>query len=75
MTIGIEQNYTGQLARLIRMMTGRALDGQILAYDGRPFSPQEIVAAVDRVLAGEPEVHVESGEPPLPRATEVGVNV
>lgn len=75
LTIGVEQNYTGQLAKLIRMMTGRRLDGRILAYDGRPFSPQEIVAAVERVLAGEQEVHVESGEPPLPRETEVGVNV
>lgn len=75
LTIGVEQNYTGQLAKLIRMMTGRDLDGRVLAYDGRPFSPQEIVAAVERVLAGEEEVHVESAEPPLPRETEVGVNV
>lgn len=75
LTIGIEQNYTGQLGRLIRMMTGRALDRRILAYDGRPFSPQEILAAVNRALAGEEDVHVEPGEPPLPRETEVGVNV
>lgn len=75
LTVGVEQNYTGQLAKLIRMMTGRRLDRHILAYDGRPFSPQEIVAAVERALAGEEEVHVEPGEPPLPRHTEVGVNV
>lgn len=75
LTIGVEQNYTGQLAKLIRMSTGRRLDRCILAYDGRPFSPQEIVAAVDRVLAGEEEIHIEPGEPPLPRETEVGVNV
>lgn len=75
LTIGVEQNYTGQLAKLIRMMTGRNLDRCILAYDGRPFSPQEIVAAVDRALAGEEEIHIEPGEPPLPRETEVGVNV
>jgi 2-oxoglutarate ferredoxin oxidoreductase subunit alpha len=75
LTIGVEQNYTGQLAKLIRMMTGRNLDRRILAYDGRPFSPSEILAAVDRALAGEMEIHIESGEPPLPRETEVGVNV
>lgn len=75
LTIGVEQNYTGQLAKLIRMMTGRNLDRRILAYDGRPFSPQEILTAVDRALAGELEIHIESGEPPLPRETEVGVNV
>lgn len=75
LTIGVEQNFTGQLAMLVRMMTGRDLDRRVLAYDGRPFTPQEIVAAVERALAGEEEVHVESGEPPLPRETEVGVNV
>jgi 2-oxoglutarate ferredoxin oxidoreductase subunit alpha len=74
-TIGVEQNYTGQLMKLIRMTTGRKLDGYVLSYDGRPYSPQEIVAAVERVLAGEAGVHVEPGELPLPPHTEVGVNV
>ena len=73
--VGVKQNYTGQLGKLIRMMTGRKLDGHVLSYDGRPYSPREISAAVERVLAGEAEVHVESGEPPLPPHTEVGVNV
>jgi len=75
LTVGVEQNYTGQLAKLIRMTTGHELQGRILSYDGRPFSPQEIVAAVGRVQGGETEIHVESGEPPLPAETEVGVNV
>lgn len=75
LTIGVEQNYTGQLAQLIRMTTGRDLDRRILAYDGRPFSPQEILAAVERAVAGEREVHIVPGEPPLPRETDVGVNV
>lgn len=48
---------------------------RILAYDGRPFSPQEILAAVERAVAGEREVHIVPGEPPLPRETDVGVNV
>lgn len=75
LTVGVEQNYTGQLAKLIRMTTGHELQARILSYDGRPFSPQEIVAAVARAQAGEVEIHVESGEPPLPAETEVGVNV
>ncbi|WP_134773301.1 2-oxoacid:acceptor oxidoreductase subunit alpha [Ornithinimicrobium flavum] len=75
LTIGVEQNFTGQLAKLIRMSTGRQLDRQILAYDGRPFSPQEILTAVEQALAGAEEIHLVSGEPPLPRETEVGVNV
>jgi 2-oxoglutarate ferredoxin oxidoreductase subunit alpha len=74
-TIGVEQNFTGQLGKLIRMMTGRQLDGRILAYDGRPFAPADIVHAVRRVLAGERDVHIEPGEQALPAETEVGVNV
>lgn len=74
-TICVEQNFTGQLAKLIRMMTGHEVGGRILSYDGRPFSPNDIVAGVRRVLGGDREVHVEPGERPLPRDTEVGVNV
>jgi len=46
-TVAVEQNYTSQLARLIRMCTGRTLDGTINKYDGRPFTPEEIVAALE----------------------------
>jgi len=42
-TVAVEQNYTSQLARLIRMSTGRSLDRTINNYDGRPFSPEDIV--------------------------------
>jgi 2-oxoglutarate ferredoxin oxidoreductase subunit alpha len=48
----VEQNYTGQLARIIRRMTGRKADARINKYDGRPISPTEIVAKVrQEVLA------------------------
>jgi 2-oxoglutarate ferredoxin oxidoreductase subunit alpha len=43
-TVNVEVNATGQLARLIRTETGFVLDGQILRYDGRPFTPEYIVA-------------------------------
>lgn len=46
-TVAVEQNFTSQLARLIRMCTGRSLDGAINKYDGRPFSPEEIVAQLE----------------------------
>ena len=39
----VEVNATAQLATLIRSQTGRSVDGAILRYDGRPFSPQYIV--------------------------------
>jgi 2-oxoglutarate ferredoxin oxidoreductase subunit alpha len=42
-SIVIEGNATAQLAALIRRETGQAVDATILKYDGRPFSPEEIV--------------------------------
>ncbi|MGQ9572270.1 MAG: 2-oxoacid:acceptor oxidoreductase subunit alpha [Dehalococcoidia bacterium] len=45
-TVAVEQNYTSQLARLIRMCTGFKVERTINKYDGRPFSPEDIVAAL-----------------------------
>ncbi|MFN0073029.1 MAG: 2-oxoacid:acceptor oxidoreductase subunit alpha [Chloroflexota bacterium] len=42
----IEMNFTGQLAQVIRQYTGRKPDVLITKYDGRPFSPEEIVRGV-----------------------------
>jgi 2-oxoglutarate ferredoxin oxidoreductase subunit alpha len=42
----IENNATGQLARLIKAETGYDVGGQILKYDGRPFTPAYIAQAV-----------------------------
>jgi 2-oxoglutarate ferredoxin oxidoreductase subunit alpha len=42
-TVAVEQNYTSQLARLIRMTTGLSVDRTINKYDGRPFSPEDIL--------------------------------
>ena len=39
----IENNSMGQMARLMRMETGIQATEQIHKYDGRPFSPQDIV--------------------------------
>ena len=39
----IENNATGQLAGLIRRETGLAASGNILKYDGRPFTPALIM--------------------------------
>ncbi|MFA5309881.1 MAG: 2-oxoacid:acceptor oxidoreductase subunit alpha [Dehalococcoidales bacterium] len=46
--IVVESNATGQLAQLIRQETGIKADGAILKYDGRPFSPQEIIDRLNR---------------------------
>jgi 2-oxoglutarate ferredoxin oxidoreductase subunit alpha len=42
----IENNYTGQLALVIRMMTGIDIGTKILKYDGRPFTGDEIARKV-----------------------------
>ncbi|HWQ78314.1 MAG TPA: 2-oxoacid:acceptor oxidoreductase subunit alpha [Anaerovoracaceae bacterium] len=46
--VNVEQNYMGQLALLIREVTGIKTDASILKYDGRQLSGEEIVARVVR---------------------------
>ncbi|MCP4542695.1 MAG: 2-oxoacid:acceptor oxidoreductase subunit alpha [Chloroflexi bacterium] len=47
--VGVEGNATAQLANLIRANTGLAMDGTILRYDGRAFTPDYILAQVEEV--------------------------
>jgi 2-oxoglutarate ferredoxin oxidoreductase subunit alpha len=42
----VENNRTGQLARLIRAETGRDVSGTISRYDGLPFTPEEVAERV-----------------------------
>ena len=50
--IDVENNFTGQLALVIRMMTGIDIPEKVLKYDGRPFAGDEIAAKVrERVMA------------------------
>ena len=46
--ITIEGNATGQMAGLIRRETGLKVDATISKYDGRPFSPAEIVSRLQK---------------------------
>jgi 2-oxoglutarate ferredoxin oxidoreductase subunit alpha len=46
--IVIENNATGQLARLIRSETGVKVNRSILKFDGRPFSPGYIAGEVKK---------------------------
>jgi len=48
--ITVENNSTGQLARLLRQETGIALEGKILKYDGRPFYAGELEKRVRNLL-------------------------
>ena len=42
----VENNRSGQLARLIRSETGRDVSGTIARFDGLPFTPAEVVERV-----------------------------
>jgi 2-oxoglutarate ferredoxin oxidoreductase subunit alpha len=42
--VAVEVNATAQLATLIRSQTGRQVDGTILKYDGRAFTPEYITS-------------------------------
>ena len=41
--VNIEQNHSGQLARLLRQETRIACDRSLLKYDGRPFTADDII--------------------------------
>jgi 2-oxoglutarate ferredoxin oxidoreductase subunit alpha len=45
----VENNATGQLARLIRE-AGVNVDKQVLKYEGRPFSLDELEEAIKKLL-------------------------
>jgi 2-oxoglutarate ferredoxin oxidoreductase subunit alpha len=47
----VENNATGQLARLIRAETGKKVTGTVLKFDGRPFSPAHIVRELKKEVA------------------------
>jgi 2-oxoglutarate/2-oxoacid ferredoxin oxidoreductase subunit alpha len=44
--IDVEGNYTAQLAQVVRVYTGHAVNDKVLKYDGRPFTGAEIADAV-----------------------------
>jgi 2-oxoglutarate ferredoxin oxidoreductase subunit alpha len=44
--VSVEGNATGQFASLIRRETGFGFARQVLRYDGRPFTPEYILAAL-----------------------------
>ncbi len=51
-TIIVENNYSGLFHRYLRGETGFTVDGHIRKYDGEPFKPHHIVAAVQEQLEG-----------------------
>lgn len=47
--VSVESNFTGQMAGLIRRETGIHIDEQILRYDGRPITPEDILRGLEGV--------------------------
>ncbi|MDD2758215.1 MAG: 2-oxoacid:acceptor oxidoreductase subunit alpha [Patescibacteria group bacterium] len=45
--VGVESNFTGQLAGLIREKTGVAITNKILKYDSLPFEPMDLAKQLD----------------------------
>lgn len=48
-TVMVEGNATGQMASLLEVHTGVKIDHHIRRYDGRPFSPEYILARLEEV--------------------------
>ena len=61
--IVVENNHSGQFARHLRAETGIKAHSHIRKYDGEPFEPKHIVAAVKEILGGKELVEVLSTEP------------
>jgi 2-oxoglutarate ferredoxin oxidoreductase subunit alpha len=51
-TVVVENNFTGQLADIIREKTGKSVSRRILKYDGRPFYHEEIHREIMEVAHG-----------------------
>ena len=47
--VDIEMNYSGQLGSLVRQHTGIEADYQIVKFNGRPMSLDEVYNAVKRI--------------------------
>ena len=55
----IEGSYSGNLAGLVREMTGIHIPQKLLKYDGRPFSEEELIEAIRQALStNDARIHV-----------------
>ncbi|MEK6619413.1 MAG: 2-oxoacid:acceptor oxidoreductase subunit alpha [Chloroflexota bacterium] len=55
----VEENYSGQLGALIAEKTGVRIADRVLKFDGRPFSEDEMVAALRERFDGKAEPRTE----------------
>jgi 2-oxoglutarate ferredoxin oxidoreductase subunit alpha len=50
-TVCVENNATGQFARVLKTETGFSVSDHILKYDGRPFTPEFIIRELKKMGA------------------------
>ncbi|MBI4055319.1 MAG: 2-oxoacid:acceptor oxidoreductase subunit alpha [Elusimicrobia bacterium] len=60
-TICFDQNYSSQLAGLVREKTGLSMDSHVVKYDGRPISRSEVLAAQAAAQRGTERIVVSEG--------------
>ena len=58
MTLSVENNYTGQLVKLIRMETGVSIQHHLRKFDGEPFELKHIVNQARHLLKTKPKESV-----------------
>jgi 2-oxoglutarate ferredoxin oxidoreductase subunit alpha len=51
--IAVENNYSAQLAEIVREKTGIQANFRVLKYNGRPMSTTEVYGALKNILRGE----------------------
>jgi 2-oxoglutarate ferredoxin oxidoreductase subunit alpha len=51
-TVMVESNATGQMAFLLQAHAGVSIDHYVRKYDGRPFSPEYVLARIEEVTNG-----------------------
>jgi 2-oxoglutarate ferredoxin oxidoreductase subunit alpha len=55
MTMSVENNYTGQLVKLIRMETGFTIRHHLRKFDGEPFEPKQVIDQARTLLTTRPQ--------------------
>ncbi len=58
MTLSVENNYTGQLVKLIRMETGVSIQHHLRKFDGEPFDPTQVIDPARHLLKTRPKESV-----------------
>ncbi len=54
----VEANFSGQLAQLLHMETGRKVDHLVVKYSGRPFSGEALYEVLKKIASGDAEARI-----------------